>query len=82
MTQVIALTEELLATAKQNEISATNVSSNTSASPSLSKPMENKVVRATYSYLNPEFTFTACRTCPVCGIAVSEIGNHNRETYH
>ncbi|XP_061357264.1 uncharacterized protein LOC133301631 isoform X2 [Gastrolobium bilobum] len=39
LTEVIALTEELLATAKQNEISG----SNASASPSLSKPKENLV---------------------------------------
>lgn len=36
--QVIALTEELLATAKQNEISGSDIGPGTSASPSLPQP--------------------------------------------
>lgn len=42
MLQVIALTEELLATAKQNEMSSSNAVPNADTSPSLSNPMENK----------------------------------------
>ncbi|XP_057417597.1 uncharacterized protein LOC130711849 isoform X2 [Lotus japonicus] len=40
--EVIALTEELLATAKQNEMSSSNAVPNADTSPSLSNPMENK----------------------------------------
>ncbi|XP_027331232.1 survival of motor neuron-related-splicing factor 30 isoform X2 [Abrus precatorius] len=42
--QVIALTEELLATAKQNEISGSTAASNVGASLSLSKHKENKLL--------------------------------------
>lgn len=44
---MIALTEELLATAKQNEVSG----SNASASATLSEPKENEVVFGYSSYL-------------------------------
>ncbi|KAK7363923.1 hypothetical protein VNO77_06086 [Canavalia gladiata] len=42
--EVIALTEELLTTAKQNEISASTAGLNASSSPSLSKHKENRVL--------------------------------------
>lgn len=51
MLQVIALTEELLATAKQNEMSSSNAVPNADTSPSLSNPMENKGVRTWHSDL-------------------------------
>ncbi|RYR76013.1 hypothetical protein Ahy_A01g000607 isoform A [Arachis hypogaea] len=43
--QVIALTEELLATAKQNEICGSNAGPNASAPSTLSKPKDNEVER-------------------------------------
>lgn len=42
--QVIALTEELLATAKQNEISGSEIVTSVSESPGLSPPNGNKQV--------------------------------------
>ncbi|XP_019450384.1 PREDICTED: survival of motor neuron-related-splicing factor 30-like isoform X1 [Lupinus angustifolius] len=43
LTEVIALTEELLATAKQNELSASSTAPNASATPSFSKRKQNEV---------------------------------------
>lgn len=48
--EVIALTEELLATAKQNEISASTAAPNASASPTLSTHKENKELDSGYDH--------------------------------
>ena len=47
--QVIALTEELLATAKQNDISGSNAGPNVTASQALSKSKGKEVVRPCFS---------------------------------
>jgi len=62
------LTEELLATAKQNEISGSTAAPNAGTSPSLSIHKENQMVCSLHSRLILEFT---------CTITFREIGNND-----
>lgn len=81
MTQVIALTEELLATAKQNEMSGSNAGPNASASSNLSKPKENEVVCAEYSDLHWCLLSKGVQNVLFAMLPVSETVNQDREAH-